>query len=77
MDEEFSQFRQRQREEEAVRAEQGQRAVSAEFESVEEALRVDRERTVVPAHLAERVSEAVQREAARSPSWWTRWFRRG
>jgi len=76
MDEKFSQLRGREREEEAVRAEQGQQAASREFDSVEEALRVDRERTSLPPHLAERVSEATQREPARSSSWWSRWFRR-
>jgi hypothetical protein len=77
MNAEFNQFRHREREAAAARVEADVRARSTEFETVEEALRVDRELTPMPPQLGERVAEAIRREPARPSSWWSRWFRRG
>jgi hypothetical protein len=77
MDEEFSQLRHREQEKEAARVNQAQEAVSEEFDSVEEALRVDRERTTLPSQLAARVSKATRNEPVPPSSWWARWFKRG
>jgi hypothetical protein len=77
MDEEYSQLKHREREQRAAEGEQSQQATSVEFGSVEEALRVDRERTELPPHLAERVSDTIRREPTRPASWWSRWFRKG
>ena len=46
-----------------------------EFKSVEDAIRFDAARTVVPPEIRERVLRAAGEERARHP-WWKRWFRR-
>lgn len=74
MDNELNQFRQREREEAASRTEQRRQAGGREFASVEEALQADCAEHPPPAHLAGRVSEAVQHEPPQPVSWWARWF---
>lgn len=76
MDQDLNQLKSRERGDQAAHTELRQEGTVTEYESVEQALRTDRERTHVPEQLAVRVSEAIQREPAKPGSWWSRWFNR-
>jgi len=66
-----SNFRQKQREEqEAVSSSQAN--ASVEFATPEVAISADRDQTLPPPELAERLNESIAAEPKRSPSFWNK-----
>lgn len=66
-----SNFRQKQREEqEAVSS--SQENASVEFATPEEAIGADRDQTLPPPELAERLNESIAAEPKRSSSFWNK-----
>ena len=53
-----------------------QQQMAREFNNVEEMLRCDAEKIVVPPHIAARLQESIAQEPRPQRNWWQRWFGR-